>query len=72
MALEQEPDQRASFLKSACGDDVGLLQEVESLLARYNIPVLGVGTGPVTGLDGRVVDWATARLSTHCDHGVAW
>src|SRR5882762_4686035 len=33
LALEQEPSQRAAFLKSACGDDEGLQKEVESLLA---------------------------------------
>jgi serine/threonine-protein kinase len=32
-ALEQEPDQRAAFLHSACGEDRDLLREVESLLA---------------------------------------
>lgn len=34
-ALELPPDARAQFLKSACGDDVDLLREVESLLAEH-------------------------------------
>ena len=28
LALEKEPSQRSGFLKAACGDDQGLLQEV--------------------------------------------
>src|SRR5438552_1460004 len=34
LALEQEPSQRAGFLRSACANDDSLLKEVESLLAR--------------------------------------
>lgn len=32
-ALELDPAQRATFLHEACGDDVGLREEIESLLA---------------------------------------
>jgi Tol biopolymer transport system component len=32
-ALDRPPAERAAFLANACGDDVGLLSEVESLLA---------------------------------------
>lgn len=36
-ALELEPDQRAGFLREACGADKSLRQEVESLLARQSL-----------------------------------
>lgn len=38
---------------------------------RYAVPVLGVGTGPVIE-DGKMVDWATARLTRRCAHGTSW
>ena len=34
-ALEHSADQRASFLRAACGDDVGLHDEVASLLTAH-------------------------------------
>lgn len=34
-ALEVEPAERASFLDQACGEDLGLREEVDSLLAAY-------------------------------------
>src|SRR5687768_8414195 len=39
-ALDLEPDQRAAFLDSACGDDDDLRHEVESLLAEEANPAL--------------------------------
>src|SRR5213596_1073482 len=33
-ALERSADERAAFLRGACGDDRELLEEVESLLAQ--------------------------------------
>ena len=39
-ALDREPDQRAAFLSSACGDDHDLRREVESLLAEEFNPAL--------------------------------
>ena len=34
-ALARAPDQRAAFLRDACGEDVALSDEVESLLAAH-------------------------------------
>lgn len=48
-----------------------ICQFLDSLHERYGIPIMGIGTGPVTK-DGAIVDWATARVSTRCAHGVAW
>lgn len=48
-----------------------IMRFVSELTERYDVPVLGVGTGPVYE-DGVMVDWATARLSSRCSHGVAW
>lgn len=31
-ALEQPPEKRSSYVKAACGDDLELLERVESLL----------------------------------------
>lgn len=46
------------------------LEFARSLEAEYGIPVLGIGTGPVTD-DRGVYDWALARLAS-CAHGVEW
>ncbi|MGC2183320.1 MAG: protein kinase [Terriglobales bacterium] len=35
LALEQEPEERSSFIRKACGEDEGLRAEVESLAAHY-------------------------------------
>ncbi len=34
-ALERKPEERADFLNSACGSDISLREEIESLLAAY-------------------------------------
>ena len=34
-ALERDPEDRTEFLRQACGSDVSLRQEVESLLSAY-------------------------------------
>jgi eukaryotic-like serine/threonine-protein kinase len=40
--LGQPPDQRAKFLADACGGDLDLLREVESLLAQEDSPTTGL------------------------------
>lgn len=46
---------------------------VSDIEARYGVPVLGVGTGPVQDDDGRTIDWRVARLPpAQCSHGVYW
>lgn len=44
---------------------------VLALEDRYEVPVLGIGTGPVFE-DGRRVDWGVHRIKNRCAHGVAW
>lgn len=45
---------------------------IDMVVGQLGVPVLGVGTGPVKDAGGVTVDFATARVSTHCSHGVAW
>lgn len=58
-ARERKVDQRAAFLKEACGGDDALRQEVESLLAHEDgaeileTPVLEVAAGMFSGDPGR-------------------
>jgi adenylosuccinate synthase len=53
-------------------DSPAICQFIDELTDRYDFPVLGVGTGPVKDADGEIIDWATARVSSKCAHGVAW
>lgn len=45
---------------------------VRELEARYKVPVLGVGTGPVKNPDGQVIDWEVARWERRCLHRQGW
>lgn len=45
---------------------------VNKIEARYDVPVLGVGTGPLLDDDGNKLDWLVARNKSRCAHGFTW
>ena len=53
-------------------DSAAVMAFAKGLEDRYDVPVLGVGTGPAKDERGQVYDFATARLEKRCSHGDAW
>ncbi len=67
-SLELAPEERASFLKAECGDDFGLLQEVESLLSHHLPGDSLMGIPLERAVEDVISDMEALAPGSHIDH----